>query len=149
MENVQINEGENLELSVSEIIPSTIDRTFVAWLEPYDLKCFMSPSDGVQVSVVDNRPAEGGHFLIELSAEGQVLPHRGEYRLIERPNKLVFTWESAFSAPGSLVSIEFHKIDPSNTEVKLSHRAFTDQDSMLRHKEGWKRILRNLKDYLS
>lgn len=146
MENL---EQTPLELTVSEVVPASIEQAYVAWIDPYSMKCFMMPGDGVLISAVDNRPALGGHFLVEMSTNGQTLPHRGEYKIMERPYRLSFTWDSPFSAPGSFVELNFRAIDPEHTEITLHHENFTDEQSRTRHMRGWKNILKNLRQYLT
>lgn len=137
-----------LEVSLSQNFDVSADRLFVAWLDPYDLERFMSPAAGVQVAAVDNHPVEDGHFLIELEAEEQVLPHRGVYKSIERPKRLVFSWDSVFTDKNSEVEITVLPQGDEHSRIHLVHRGFSDEDSRFRHEQGWKFILKNLKEYL-
>lgn len=40
-----------------------------------------------------------------------VLPHSGVYETIDRPRRLVFTWESPHSIDGSTVTLDLAPVD--------------------------------------
>ena len=83
----------------------------------------------------------GGSFLIVMKAGDQELPHRGEYKLIDRHQKLVFTWISAYTIPDSTVTLSFEKLGPKETKVVLHHVGFPNEESRTNHEGGWGRIL--------
>lgn len=51
-------------------------------------------------------PVEGGPFEIIMKVREKELPHSGVYETIDRPRRLVFTWESPHSIDGSTVTLE-------------------------------------------
>jgi uncharacterized protein YndB with AHSA1/START domain len=68
----------------------------------------------------------------------------GVYREIQRPVRLVFTWdwEDPTSRVGAtLVSVEFKDRGGNLTEVVLTHSRFADPARMGRHEQGWTELL--------
>ena len=74
------------------------------------------------------------------TSSGEV-PHTGAYQLIDRPSRLVFTWNSpAAGHHGSLVTIDF-KPRRRGTEVVLTHQNLPSEQEVVDHTKGWARIL--------
>lgn len=134
----------DLSLTVNKQINAPIAQVFDAWLKPELLSRFMLPAEGMPEPKVEIDSAVGGKFSIIMVAGDNEMPHSGEYLEIDRPNKLVFSWVSAFSAPGSTVSIEFKALSSDVTDVELTHVIFADETSRDNHQNGWGRILQEL-----
>jgi len=93
-------------------------------------------------------PREGGRFDLIMKNGDDELPHGGVYQVIDRPNTLVFSWESPFNAPGSTVSLTFVPRD-GGTHVTLHHVRFVSVESRDNHLGGWTAILARLGDELT
>jgi uncharacterized protein YndB with AHSA1/START domain len=76
------------------------------------------------------------------------LPHTGKYLKINRPNQLVFTWESHRSVDNSTVTLNFTRIDGDNTEISLTHVKFNDETARSDHEGGWGNILDKLDEVM-
>ena len=79
-------------------------------------------------------------------SDGGVFTAVGEYREIESPHRLSYTWK--WEEPGNdhydtLVTVEFHDRDGA-TEVVLSHDFFPDAEITGKHDEGWTSCLNRL-----
>jgi uncharacterized protein YndB with AHSA1/START domain len=89
----------------------------------------------------------GGYSLRMLDEDGKPHAVAGEYREIERPHRIVYTWcwEVGGPDPGhvSLVTVEFHA-DGSRTTVVLEHSGLPSEGSRLGHGDGWGGALDNL-----
>src|SRR5690242_1480751 len=85
-------------LVVRRIVPLPRERVFDAWLDPARLARFMRPGNATRTTAeVD--PRVGGRFRIVMQhadAPGAI-EHTGEYLIIDRPNRLSFTWQSKFT----------------------------------------------------
>ena len=104
------------KVTVRRRIEASAERLFDAWLEPASLAAWLHPG-GIACSTARVDAREGGAFEI---LEGPTLLHSGVYRVIERPQRLVFTWTSPASPQSeSLVSIEF-RAGRRTTEVVLT-----------------------------
>jgi uncharacterized protein YndB with AHSA1/START domain len=97
---------DSLSLQVERVIPGPIEAVFDAWLDADSLKRWMTPGPGMTVPVATTDPRIGGRFHIVMRHDGRDIPHDGEYRVIDRPTKLVFTWISE-PAGNTLVTIDF------------------------------------------
>jgi uncharacterized protein YndB with AHSA1/START domain len=104
----------------------------------------MLPMPGMPAPQVECDPREGGAFLIVMRAGDKELPHRGEYLEISRYDRLVFTWQSEFAAPGSTVTLTFDELGPGETKVTLHHVGFPSDESRDNHQGGWTEILETL-----
>ena len=140
---------EALELTVTQVIPAAAKDVFEAWLDPKALARFMKPGDGMADARVEVDAREGGAFLIAMRAGDQELPHRGEYKTISKYDRLVFTWESNFTVPGSTVTIDFKEIAANQTELTLHHVGFPNEEARDNHQGGWGRIVDGLSKVVS
>ena len=133
-----------LSLSVKKTIHAPIEEVFDAWLNPKTLSKFMLPMKGMPEPDVVTDPRQGGKFTIIMNPGDKALPHSGEYLIIDRPNKISFTWESDHSIEGSTVTLEFAAHDKDSTEVRLTQVKFFDAQARDDHEGGWTCILETL-----
>ena len=138
----------DLTVNVNKLMHAPIDKVFDAWLDPKMLSIFMLPMSGMPNSDVENDPREGGSFTIIMHVGDEKLPHKGKYLEIDRPHKLVFTWVSDRSIDGSIVTLNFTKIDEYKTNIALSHVKFIDESARSDHEGGWTNILEKLNDVI-
>ena len=75
----------------------------------------------------------------------------GVYREVQRPVRLVFTWDwenPANRVGETLVSVEFKALGEKRTEIVLTHEGFADSTRMGRHEQGWTELLRLLEGFI-
>jgi uncharacterized protein YndB with AHSA1/START domain len=132
---------------VKRTIPATVDELFDAWLDPESLAQWMLPGDHQRNTVsVDARV--GGAFEIVMHHQNGSKRHYGEYRVIERNKKLVFTWYSdATHHTETLVTVEFN-VASTSTEIVLTHERMPDHEAGLGHTRGWTRALELLAGFV-
>ncbi len=130
----------------TKVINAPIEKVFDAWLNPEMLSRFMIPMPGMPQPKTEADGVEGGRFTIYMDVGDQVIPHSGTYLEFDRPNRLVFSWESPFSTDGSNVTLEFAEIDSGGTRVDLTHVRFIDEETRSNHEAGWGNILTALND---
>ena len=132
---------------VRRTIPATVDELFDAWLDPESLAQWMHPGTTSRSSAnVDARV--GGAFEVVMNYESGPKRHHGEYRVIERNRKLVFTWYSdATHHTETLVTVDFHAAS-AGTEIVLTHERLPDHEAGLKHTQGWTRALELLEGLL-
>lgn len=140
---------DSLQLTVTKVIPASAKDLFEAWLDPSALAQIMKPGEGMADARVEVDAQEGGSFLIVMMAGDQEMPHRGEYKTIQRYERLAFTWESNFTIPGSTVSIDFKEIGANQTELTLHHVGFPNDEARGNHEGGWTRIVEVLSKVVS
>jgi uncharacterized protein YndB with AHSA1/START domain len=118
---------------VQRILPVDPDRAFDAWLEPSELRTWMAPVSDVEVDA-----RVGGGFRIVMDrdeAHGGPIEHGGEYRELDRPRRLVFTWISPYTDGESVVTVDLAP-DPGGTRLVLTHEGLPPE-SRDGHAEGW------------
>ncbi len=129
-------------------LPASPEEVFDAWTDPESLSQWLHPAPAAECTAeLDVRV--GGQFKIVIRDEGVDYPHWGEYREIDRPNRLVFTWE--FDATGdqpSLVTILLRPIGPDRTELTLIHELLPDEEIAARYRGGWEPALAKLEQFV-
>ncbi|MGH9597140.1 MAG: SRPBCC family protein [Edaphobacter sp.] len=131
-------------LVVSRTYPASIDRVFKAWTDANQLGQWFAPSDDYTTkAAVDLRIDHEYRFAIT-HKDGNVFTVFGTYRLIDSPNKLVYTWrwEGGPSAD-TLVTVDFTP-EGDATKVTITHEQFVTTEDRDRHSDGWNRCLARL-----
>ena len=130
--------------TASVTIRTTPERAFDAWLDPATARRFLAGGDDYQVSIFENDPREGGAFRLDMSDGQKVHVHEGQYVVIDRPNRLVFTWISAgVDLRLSLVTITFTPV-AEGVRLDLEHEGIPDDARADAHRGGWISILTKL-----
>ena len=137
----------DLTLTVTRTINAPPETVFDAWLNPEMLMRFMCPGPGMTTPSATADPQVGGRFDLIMKNGDDEMPHGGVYREIDRPNRLVFSWESPFNAEGSTVTLDF-KPTSDGTHLTLTHIRFVDEQSRDNHQGGWTAILAKLDEVL-
>jgi len=131
----------NLICNVNRVINAPIEKVFDAWLNPQILSRFMLPMPGMPHPRTEVDAREGGRFTIYMEVGEEIIPHSGTYLQLDRPSRLVFSWESPFSTDGSSVTLDFTAVDSGNTRTELTHVRFIDEETRNNHEAGWENIL--------
>ncbi len=132
------------ELSITRVINAPRKTVFEAWLDPEKLAKFMIPGPGMSVPKAESDAKVGGEFLIVMKAGDMELPHRGEYKTIDKYETLAFSWLSKHAPEGSIVTLNFKELADEQTELTLKHTGLPSVESHNNHEEGWGRILQVL-----
>ena len=128
------------------------ERVFDAWLDPRMIGRFMFGSHLRDEEVVHLKTDAhvGGTFSFLVKRQGQPIDHIGRYDVIERPNKLVFTWSIApekIDASRVTITIAPHG---AGCELTLVHELAAGWEEYAeRTKGGWTRITDELANALS
>ena len=131
-------------LVVTRLLPASPERVFAAWTTPAALCRWMSPY-GEAEAEVDARV--GGRFRIVMKGPGREIEHTGEYRELDPPRRLAFTWRSEYTGPlPSLVTVDLRPVG-DGTEMTLTH-AQLPADQVEPHRGGWGAIVQQLEEYL-
>lgn len=138
-----------LAVKLTKTINAPIEKVFDAWLDADMLSKFMLPMPGMPEPRTETDGKEGGTFTIYMVVGDDEIPHKGKYLEVDRPNKLVFTWESPFSPKGSTVTILFKALDSNSTHIDFKHVKFNDEESRTNHEGGWTHILEKLDEISS
>lgn len=138
----------DLCLTVERTIAAPPEAVFDAWLNPDMLMRFMCPGPGMTTPSAETDPHVGGRFDLVMKNGDNEMPHGGVYQEIDRPNRLIFSWESPASIEGSTVTLDFRP-EGSGTHLTLTHIRFPNEESRDNHQGGWTAILANLDEALA
>jgi uncharacterized protein YndB with AHSA1/START domain len=123
------------------LLPASREEVFDMWLNPDSLRRWMRPGDAEAI-FVELHPVVGGTFRIDTQTkEGRVVVHTGQYLAIQRPEKLMFTWNSSvLGERSSQVTVEFH-VQGENCLMVLMHELPPDEALIEDHRMGWTTVL--------
>ena len=132
-------------LRLTRMIQADPTKVFEAWTDPKQLNLWSAPEPMDVEAEVDLRV--GGRYRILMKGtDGGVFTAVGEYREIDPPNRLSYTWkweETGNDYYDTLVTVEFHDREGA-TEVVLIHDLFPDAEITGKHNEGWTSCLTRL-----
>lgn len=144
-------------MSTGEVATFRLERSFAAspedvfdaWTNPKVLERWwtVQSSQGSPRCEVDLRV--GGRYVLRMRDDsGELHVVGGEYREVDRPHRLVYTWRwegDGGPHPGhiSVVTVEFRP-DGDMTTVVLEHSALASEESRARHGAGWQAVLERL-----
>lgn len=127
---------------VRRTIAAPATKLFDAFLDPIALSEWMRPGE-IRSTLAQVDPRVGGRYEITMQGSNGPIPHSGEYRVIDRPKRLVFTWVSPFTGPNdTLVTIDFLKV-ANGTEVVVTHELLPES-ARPSHANGWNGGLEHL-----
>ena len=140
-------------LSIRRTIQAPRQKVFDAWTQAEHIKNWWrcDPSWSTEIAEIDFRV--GGSYRFGMRDPAKDHPHVcvGQFKEIDVPNKLVYTWawEEPTEHPGeSLVTIEF--VDQGDaTELLITHEGFAESSHTEAHQQGWNACLGVFENYCS
>jgi uncharacterized protein YndB with AHSA1/START domain len=135
---------------VQEItIKGSAERIFEALTNPHERMKWWGAQGRFQVTHIESDLRPGGKWVMRgIGMGGKPFTVAGEYRKIERPRLLVFTWLPDWyeNAAESLVHWDLEEKDGVTT-VRLTHSGLASESSLTSHR-GWPQILAWLQAYV-
>jgi uncharacterized protein YndB with AHSA1/START domain len=135
---------------VQEIaINGTAERIFKALTDPEErLRWWGGPGGRFKLTSFDSDLRPGGKWTMHAESFGRAVTIRGEYREIQPPRLLVFTWLPDWyeNATESLVRWELQE-QGGITTVRLVHSGLASESARESHR-GWPQILEWLKAFI-
>ena len=119
-------------------------RVFAAFTRPEQLARWWGPDPGVALEAeADVRPG-GRYRIVFRTRDGLLNETIGEYRVVEPPRRLIFTfqWAQAPDRP-SLVTVDIAPV-AEGAELTILHEDFADDLVARSHEEGWNGALDKL-----
>ena len=140
----------NWALVIQRTINVSAERLFDAWTKPELMRQWFRGSE-MTTPIAEADLRVGGAWQIKMvKADGKAYPHNGHYQVIDRPNKLVFTWNPFDGAEcDTTVTLTFKKISDSVTELTLTHEGFKDEAIKTGHMGGWNACLDTLVSFVA
>jgi uncharacterized protein YndB with AHSA1/START domain len=136
-------------LRLERTFEASPDEVFDAWTNPEVLKRWWAAGPDWETPAAEVDLREGGRYRLSMRdpANNEIHTVIGEYREVQRPGRLVYTWrwETGSSEPNeTVVTVEFHGRGGA-TDVVLVHEGLGSEQSRGAHEHGWVGVLENLK----
>ena len=131
------------ELTVTRLLDASVERVWQALTDTHALVTWFWPTSfqtAVSASV-----AVGGTFRI--ASETASLAVSGRYLIVDRPHRLVFTWQWDGEAAESEVSIDL-AAHGDKTELVVRHQKLANDTERDNHADGWNDCLDRLPAWL-
>ena len=135
-------------LVIRRRIAATPEELFDAWTDADGMRDWMCPGNirSVEVRI---EPRVGGSLLVIMHDAHKTYEHKGQFVIVERPSKLVFTWIAASTdMQPTLVTVEFLPISETESELVLTHERFPRKEPADQYRGGWSQIVARLDTYL-
>ena len=132
-------------LRLERTFDASAQDVFDAWTNPLVLVRWWAAfpdwdSPGAEIDL-----RVGGRYRLQMHdpQTDEVVVVVGEYREIDRPHRLVYTWSYEGEEHESLVTVDFMQ-HGERTTVVLVHTGLPSDESRRRHDEGWRGTFDNL-----
>jgi uncharacterized protein YndB with AHSA1/START domain len=134
---------------VRRVLPASPDVAYDEWLDADALAEWMCPRPA-RATKIELDPRIGGHLRIDIDDGGLMFYVTGRYLDLDRPHRLVFTWNCSLwppSARGSVVTVTLEPHEDKHTLMTI-HHALLPPELIGDHQNGWTRIAQQLDDIL-
>jgi uncharacterized protein YndB with AHSA1/START domain len=141
-----VNRTELAVLRLERSFKAPPEEVFDAWTNPEVLRRWWAAGADWHESGAEVDLRVGGRYRLSMQdpESGDVHVVGGTYRVVERPERLVYSWlwEDG-DGHKSEVSVRFQP-DGDGTTVVLEHSALGSVESAERHRHGWEACIDNL-----
>ncbi|GIJ45158.1 hypothetical protein Val02_20440 [Virgisporangium aliadipatigenens] len=131
------------ELLITRDLAFPVERVWRAFTDPSALAAWFWPQRFAPTAEADVRV--GGRYRIDGPAVGMAVS--GEYRTVDPPRLLVFTWQWDGENESTLVTIALTPAQ-DGTQLTLRHEAFDSEEARDEHDQGWRDCLDRLPGWL-
>jgi uncharacterized protein YndB with AHSA1/START domain len=132
-------QSSGLTLEIERVLPVARAVVFEAFTDPDVLSQWWGP-EGFGIASLEFEARVGERYRIEMQPpDGDAFDLVGEFRRVDSPERLVFTFIWAEPDPDdveTLAALEFRDLGDS-TEVALTQRPFKTEGRLNLHREGW------------
>jgi uncharacterized protein YndB with AHSA1/START domain len=146
------SDEQERDLRIERTFAATAATVFDAWTSAEVLRRWWPAGPGWETPVAEVDVRVGGRLRLVMRApDGTEFGGEGRYVEINRPTRLVFSWQwdSVQLGPqAQLVEITFTENADATTTVVLVNRGLTESDEQS-HREGWHASFDNLDDVLA
>jgi uncharacterized protein YndB with AHSA1/START domain len=140
------------ELVITRLFDATRELVFEAWTDPKHLAQWWGPRDYPAAQVkLDVRPGGAWRHCLRSTETGNDLWHRGVFREVVAPERLVFTFaweEEGERGLETLVTVTFAD-DGGKTRMTLRQTPFQSDGERDGHQGGWNSTFDRLADHLA
>ncbi len=126
-------------LRIERIFDAPVERVFEAWTSEEVLRRWLHgmPDWETPIAEVDLRVGGRVRIVMRDPSDGSEVGATGEYRVVEPPRRLVFTWvwDDEPERP-QLIELEFSERD-GRTTVRMTNSAIPSDDRLESQERGW------------
>jgi uncharacterized protein YndB with AHSA1/START domain len=135
---VRVAEEAARVVRIERTFEATAEDVFDAWTNPEVIRRWFIPQEGWQEASAEVDLRVGGRIRVVMrDPDGEPVRAGGQYTLIERPNKLAFTW--IFDDDPSneqMIELEFTERDGATT-VTFVNSDISEAERRDAQDEGW------------
>jgi uncharacterized protein YndB with AHSA1/START domain len=146
-----IDDSGGLTLHLEKVLQAQAERVFAACVEPGKLAEWWGPAGFTSPSLELDVRTGGGYRITMQPPDGEAFHLRGEFREVDPPRRLVYTFEWEEPDPDdrqTLVSLSF--LDHGQgTKLVLDQGPFATEARRALHEAGWTESLERLEQSLS
>jgi uncharacterized protein YndB with AHSA1/START domain len=122
-------------------IRAKVERVFDAWTRPEQLRAWWGPRPVICSDAAVDLRVGGQYRIVNSLPDGGTVTIHGEFRVVEPPHKLVYTWRMDDGPPeSSLVTVTFSPRG-EGTEVVVVHDDIPTEPVRESHEDGWRGCL--------
>lgn len=138
-------EGD-VAITVHHRFRQSAERVFDAWLDVRLASRFLFSTETGEMVRCEIDPRVGGQFVLTDRRPDGDVAHTGEYLVLERPRRLVFTFGIPAASPTfDIVTIDITPEDDGGCTLHLTAEMAPEwKDYADRAREGWAQILASL-----
>lgn len=140
-----------LAVHMARVLPATRCAVFDAMTHADDLARWWGPRGYTAPSVEVDPQVGGGYRIAMQPPAGDTLHVSGRYREVERPGRLVYTFNWDAPASGdreTTVTVSLSALG-DETELVVDQGPFANEGALALHEQGWSQALDRLQDLLA
>jgi uncharacterized protein YndB with AHSA1/START domain len=128
-----------LTLAASRVVPGAPPAVFGLFTDPVELARWWGPQGFTIPSLVFDARVGAGYRIEMQPPEGEAFYLAGEFRAVDPPNRLSFTfrWEDPDPDDVETVADLFFLERDGMTEVSLTQGPFKTEERLALHRGGW------------
>ena len=139
-------------LTITRVIDAPRELVFKTWTDPRHLQSWWGPKDFPATEIdMDVRPGGGWRGRLRSTRDGSVLSHRGVFREVSPPERLVFTFawdEEGERGLETLVTVTLLEAN-GKTRMTLHQTPFQSIEERDGHIGGWSSAFDRLDTHLA
>src|SRR5262249_37666746 len=149
-EGATVNEASRHQLRIERTFAAAVEEVFDAWTSAEVMRRWfhVGPDWSTPEAEVDLRVGGAGRIVMR-RPDGREAGARGEYRLIERPRRLVMTWTfDDDTSNEQLIDLTFSE-SRGTTTVVMVNSGIAGDERRERQDRGWRGCLEQLERALA
>jgi uncharacterized protein YndB with AHSA1/START domain len=145
-----LTEQSERVVRIERTVEAPAEDVFDAWTNPDVIGRWFKPAEGWQEATAEVDLQVGGRIRVLMrDPDGTVVGAGGEYKVIERPHRLAFTWTFDDDPSNQqMIELDFTERDGATTVVFVNSD-ISDEDRREAQDDGWRTCFDNLERALA